>query len=77
MPYLNGVPLEEHFVVVNERTFITSDYAETLLNIKATRIGNVLVFTETTNPWNADGVVEQGILSDAMFIMSPAIRDMK
>ncbi|MBR3943127.1 MAG: hypothetical protein IKJ55_07185 [Clostridia bacterium] len=77
VPYLNGVPLEEHFVVVNERTFITSDYAETLLNIKATRIGNVLVFTETTNPWNADGVVEQGILSDAMFIMSPAIRDMK
>ena len=76
-PLLNEKMLEEPFVVINARTFISVASAENLLNIKGAPMGDVVIFTKADNPWNGEGAVEQGILSDALFIMSPAIRDMK
>lgn len=76
-PLLNGTLLEQPFVVINARTFISCTTAETLLNVKATMMGDTVVFAEAANPWDAYGAIEQGILSDALLIMSPAIRDMK
>ena len=76
-PLLNGTLLEQPFVVINARTFVSCTTAETLLNVKATILGDTVVFTKADNPWDVYGAIEQGILSDALLIMSPAIRDMK
>lgn len=76
-PILNGVLIEGNFVITNARTFVPHSVAEQLLNVKAEIMGDTVVFTPKDNPWNWEGAIEQGILSDALFIMSPTIRDMK
>lgn len=74
----NGETQKVEMLALKEgRSFISVTTAENLLELHATTVGNCLIFTKADNPWNAEGAIEQGILSDAMLIMSPAIRDMK
>ncbi len=65
------------FILREDRSFIRLSDLDWALNLHGTVVGNCVVVTTWNNPWNTDGGIEQGILSDAMLIMSPAIRDMK